>query len=139
MTATPIDGVSTEPAGPAVRAQGTPVIQIDEDAVDPGFGDGFDAATGLLATLWTVARVTVGFLIPLLVLVPFLWIAWALSSRLRAARADRAEERHQRMLAERQANTPPPPSRERVEESVGPRSVFDEPNTDGDRENDSEE
>lgn len=133
VTATPTDGVSTEPAGPAVRAQGTPVLRVDEDAVDPGFGDGFDAATELLKNLWTVVKVLAGFVIPLLVLVPFLWIAWALLSRLRAARAERAEERHQRMLAEHAANTPPPPSPERMPEQAEAVSVFDDEDDDAHR------
>lgn len=106
VTAVPTDGVSTDAAGPAVRTAGTPVIRVNEDAIDPGFGDGFSAATALLATLWTVTKVLAGFLIPLLVLVPFVVLAFWLLRKLRGARAERKE-------AKRMANQPPPPTRNR--------------------------
>lgn len=118
VTATPTDGVSSEAAGPAVRSQGTPVIRVNEDAVDPGFSDGFDAATDLLKALWLIIVVLVGFIIPLLVLLPFLWLAWFVIRRFNRNRAERAAERHERALEMQRANTPPPPS----------------PTTDGDRE-----
>ncbi len=109
VTATPTDGVSTEAAAPAVRSQGTPVLRVNEDAVDPGFTDGFDAATELLKALWVIVVVLVGFIIPLLVLLPFLWLAWFVIRRLTRARSDRATERHARALEMQRANTPPPP------------------------------
>lgn len=110
VTATPTDGVSDEAAGPAVRAQGTPLIRVNEDAVDPGFGDGFDAATGLLAGLWVIVRVVVGFIIPLLILLPILWLAWFAIRRRAQARADRAAEEHVRALEMQRASSPPPPA-----------------------------
>jgi len=110
VTATPTDGVSSEPSGPVVRTQGTPVIRVDEDAVDPGFSDGFDAATNVLEQLWIIVRVLAGFMLPLLVLVPFLWLAWFLFRRANRARSTRAAERYAADLAEKRANTPPPPS-----------------------------
>ena len=76
VTATPTNGTSTEAAGPTVRSQLTPQILVDESAADPGFGDGFGAATELLSGLWTAVKVIAGFLIPLLVLLPFFALAW---------------------------------------------------------------
>jgi len=102
LTATPTNGTSSEAAGPAVRTQHSPSVQVDEEAADPGFGDGFGAAVALLAALWTALKVAAGFLIPLLVLLPIVWLAWVGISRVRASRRSRIE-------AERQANQPPPP------------------------------
>ncbi len=125
VTATPTDGVSAEAAGPAVRAQGTPLIRVNEDAVDPGFGDGFDAATGLLAGLWVIVRVIVGFIIPLLILLPLLWLAWFAIRRLTKARADRAAERHVRALEmQRASSPPPPPATTKAPSAPGRASVF---------------
>jgi len=78
VTGTPTDGVTEDAAGPAVRAQGTPVLRINEDAVDADFSDGFDAASDLLRQLWIVVVVLVGFTLPLLILLPILWVAWLL-------------------------------------------------------------
>ena len=111
VTAVPTDGTSDEPAGPAVRANGTPVIRIDEDAVDAGFGEGFDAAVGLLAGLWQLIRILTGFIIPLLVLVPFAWLSFV---GLRSARNARRAAQAERIAAQRAAatvSTPPPPKR----------------------------
>ncbi len=102
LTAIPTDGTSAEAAGPAVRTQSSPSVRVDEDAADPGFGDGFGAAVSLLSALWTAATVAAGFAIPLLVLLPVLWLVWKGLSRARSARTDRIE-------AKRQANQPPPP------------------------------
>ena len=103
VTAVPTDGVTTDAAGPAVRTSGTPVLQVNEDAIDPGFGDGFSAATALLATLWTVTKVLAGFIIPLLVLLPFVLLFFWAWRRLRTARAVRK-------LEKLRASQPPPPS-----------------------------
>ena len=109
VTATPTDGVSDEPAGPAVRAQGTPALRVNEDAVDPGFGDGFDAATSLLKQLWIIIRVLVGFIIPLLILLPIFWILWIAVRRL--GRWSQAR------------NTPAPPPANATPSSTGPESA----------------
>ena len=102
VTATPTDGTSTDAAGPAVRTQTSPTIRVDEDAVDPGFGDGFGAAVSVLAGLWTIVKVLAGFIIPLLVLLPILWLIWSGIKRARQSRRAKVEER-------RRANQPPPP------------------------------
>lgn len=110
VTATPTDGVSSEAAGPAVRNQGTPVLRVNEDAVDPGFSDGFDAATELLKGLWIIVRVLVGFIIPLLILLPFLWLAWFGASRLLKSRRARTEQQFAEMREAQRANNPQPPA-----------------------------
>ena len=109
--------VDDEGAGPAVRSQSTPQIRVDEDAADPGFGDGFDAAVSVLRGLWIFATVAVGFLLPLLILLPFVWLA---IRGVRALWARRAERRMRRRSASQPAtpsatadvvaeNSPPPP------------------------------
>ncbi|MFT7476522.1 MAG: hypothetical protein ACI81L_003477 [Verrucomicrobiales bacterium] len=75
-TGVPTDAITGEAANPAVRTSTSPVIRVNEDAVDTGFGDGFGAAVGLLAGLWQAVRILVGFVLPLLVLLPIVWIAW---------------------------------------------------------------
>ena len=88
VTATPTDGTSSAAVGPTVRTNSTPVVRIDEDAVDPGFGDGFGAAVSLLAGLWQLVRVVAGFIVPMLIFVPFIWAAVVLLKRLRRRRAE---------------------------------------------------
>ena len=102
-TGIPTDGASDEQAAPTVSTEANPRIRVNEDAVDPGFGDGFGAGVELLSRIWTVAVVAVGFLLPLLVLVPLLALAWFVLRRLRASRQAKEEER-------RVASIPPPPS-----------------------------
>jgi len=117
VTATPTNGITSEPAGPVVRAQGTPVIRVDEDAVSPGFSDGFDAASNLLKLLATFVLVMAGFVVPLLVLLPLLWLAWFVIRRFRNTRQDREAQRLEQAAEINQANTPPPPVAEEQAES----------------------
>ena len=102
-TGVPTDGVSDEQAAPTVSTETNPRLRVNEDAADPGFGDGFGAGVELLSRGWTVAVVLVGFLIPLLVVVPFIALAWFGVRRLRTA--GRAKK-HERIAA----SMPPPPS-----------------------------
>ena len=102
-TGIPTDGVSDEQAAPTVSTEANPRIRVNEDAVDPGFGDGFGAGVELLSRIWTVAVVVVGFLLPLLVLVPLLALAWFALRRLRASKQTKEAER-------RAASMPPPPA-----------------------------
>ncbi|MCP3987820.1 MAG: hypothetical protein GY724_01995, partial [Actinomycetia bacterium] len=75
VTAIPTDGVSSEPAGPTVSAQVSFDLNTFEPDEDPGFGDGFSAAVDILKGIWIGLTVSVGFLIlPLLVLVPLVWL-----------------------------------------------------------------
>lgn len=99
VTAQPLAGDDGEPAGQVIRSQTSPRIFVDEDAASPGFGDGFDAGRNLLSGIWTVILVLAGFLIPLLVLLPFLLLAWFVLRRVQARREDA-----------RQAAMPPPPA-----------------------------
>ena len=103
VTGIPTDGVSDEQAAPTVSTEANPRIRVNEDAVDPGFGDGFGAGVELLSRVWTVAVVAVGFLLPLLVLVPLLALAWFALRRLRVSRQAKEAER-------RAASMPPPPA-----------------------------
>lgn len=76
VVAIPTDGVSDEQAAPAVDAEAEYNISTFEPETDPGFGDGFSAAVAILKGLWVAVWVTLGFLLPLLILVPFIWLAW---------------------------------------------------------------
>ncbi len=76
VVAIPTDGVSDEQAAPAVDAETEYNISTFEPETDPGFGDGFSAAVAILKGLWVAVWVTLGFLLPLLILVPFIWLAW---------------------------------------------------------------
>ncbi len=95
VTAVPTDGVTAEPAGPSVSTQVSYRLRTFEPDRDPGFSDGFDAAVGILRGLWTAFWVILGFVLPLLILVPFIVGAWWGLRRLR------------RLLPSRP--TPPPP------------------------------
>ena len=99
--AVPTDGSSSEPVGPTVSTQVNSEIRTFEPQRDPSFGDGFGLALSILAGLWVALRWLAGFLIPLLILVPFIWLAlWG----LRALRA----RRPQRPSASGPPSTPPP-------------------------------
>lgn len=116
VTAIPTDGVEAGPSGPAVNAQGGAEVRTFPSDEGPGFGDGFDAAVGVLAAVWTAAVVTLGFVIPLLVLAP---IVWALVVAFRAV-----TRRRELRAAERSAATastlPPPAPNARPVEDDGP-------------------
>ena len=101
-TGVPTDGVSDEQAAPLVNAEQSPEIRVNEVEVDPGFGDGFGAGVGLLAGIWGVITIVAGFLIPLLVFVPFLLLAWF---GVRRSRANNAAKRQARI----EASMPSPP------------------------------
>ncbi len=103
VIATPTDGVSPEPAGPSVNTTRALEIRTFEPEGDPGFGDGWDAAGSVLRSIWTGATVLVGFLIPLLVLVPFFVAVVWMVRRYRRSRPARPK-RHQVVPP------PPPPS-----------------------------
>lgn len=76
VVAVPIDEETGEQSGPTVDQQAEFELRTFEPDTDPGFTDGFSSAVDILKGLWVGATVAVGFLIPLLVLVPFLWLAW---------------------------------------------------------------
>ena len=105
VTGVPTNGTSTDAAGEIVRTTLTPRISVDQSAVSAGFGDGFSAATSLLASLWVFLQVLVGFILPLLVLLPFAWIALV---GLRRIRRNRADEVYEEDIHEEQM--PPPPA-----------------------------
>jgi hypothetical protein len=90
VTAIPTDGVSNAQAGPSVSTQAEYDLSTFEPEKDPGFGDGFSAAVSILKGLWVALRVTVGFLLPLLILTPLLWLAWRGFSTWRRRRPPKA-------------------------------------------------
>ncbi len=89
VVATPTDGASSEPAGPSVTGQDNAEIRTFASEDGPGFGDGFGAAIAVLRGLWTVLTVTIGFLLPLLILSPLVFLAWKGVSALRGRRPAR--------------------------------------------------
>ena len=92
VTGTPTNGTSTDATGPVARTTVSPRIPVDQSAVSAGFGDGFDAATSLLARLWVAIQVLAGFFLPLLVLAPFAWLGLVGLRRLRRNRIDAGDE-----------------------------------------------
>jgi len=86
VVATPTDGASSEPAGPSVTGQDNADVRTFASEDGPGFGDGFGAALAVLAGLWTVVTVSIGFLLPLLILTPLVVLAWRGVSALRRRR-----------------------------------------------------
>ncbi len=97
VAAVPTDGLGGE-RGPAVQAEGEAEIRTFASEDPPGFGDGFGVAVDILRGLWTALIVTIGFLIPLLILLPFAWLAWKGWQALRRNRPGGSE-----------AAPPPPP------------------------------
>jgi hypothetical protein len=111
VTAVPTDGVSAEPTGPTVSTQGEYSLLTFEPDEDPGFGDGFTVAVDILKGLWIGFTVVVGFLIPLLVLLPFLWLlllGWRAFRRRRPPRAKGPRHGHGPGPGGYQAQPPPP-------------------------------
>lgn len=77
VTALPTNGVDTEATGTPVDAQASFDLDTFEPERDPGFGDGWSAGGSVLAALWTAVTVTLGFLLPLLViLAPVAAVVW---------------------------------------------------------------
>lgn len=93
-------------AGPPVSRTQNLTISVRPSDDAPGFGDGFESGAMVLAAIWAAVRVTVGFLVPLLVLLPFVvGLGWL----LRAWR--RRPGRKTRQPAQTASGwTPPPPS-----------------------------
>lgn len=91
VAGTPTTGVDGDAAGPVVRTTLTPRIGVDRSSVSAGFTDGFDSATALLARLWTITQVLVGFVLPLLILLPFAWLGLRALRALRGRRSNEEE------------------------------------------------
>jgi len=87
VTAVPTNGVDPEATGVPVDTQATFDLLTFEPDRDPGFGDGWSAGGQVLAALWTAVTVTLGFLLPMLVILAPLAAAvwWALRRQRRAA------------------------------------------------------
>lgn len=87
VTAVPTNGVDPEATGVPVDTQATFDLRTFEPDRDPGFGDGWSAGGTVLAALWTAVTVTLGFLLPMLVILAPLAAAvwWALRRQRRAA------------------------------------------------------
>ncbi len=116
-----------EPAGPPVSTVRNLDLRVRPGDDAPGFSDGFGAGRDLLAGLWSIARVVVGFLVPLLVLLPFFaafgWLAaqWRKRSAVRRA--------HKR--AAKAPMAPPPPSFVPPSPPTPPADVGAKSGTDG--------
>ncbi len=61
-----------DPAGPPVSITRSATISVTPSDDAPGFGDGFESGRVVLSGIWSAVRVTVGFILPLLILLPFL-------------------------------------------------------------------
>ncbi|MEZ5227531.1 MAG: hypothetical protein R2710_12875, partial [Acidimicrobiales bacterium] len=77
----PVAVEGEEPAGPPVSTIRNSTIRVTPSDDAPGFGDGFDQGKIVISGIWSAVLVTIGFVLPLLVLVPFLVGAgWLLRS-----------------------------------------------------------
>ncbi len=76
VVATPIDESTGGQAGPTIDELVEYSVPTFVPDTDPGFTDGFSSAVDVLKAIWVATKVVIGFLLPLLVLVPFLWAAW---------------------------------------------------------------
>ena len=114
-SATPIgeDGVAL--TAQTVRQSASPRIptfQPDEPESPPGFRNGFDAALGLLSVVWTILIVLTGFILPLLILLPIVWLVVKFASPLVANRKAKRAAKIEAQLARHRAldRQPPPPT-----------------------------
>lgn len=89
VVAVPTDGVGNDAAGPAVSSQVGFDLRTFEPEGDPGFGDGFSVAVDFLGAIWVAIKVVIGFLIPMLILLPFIWLAWRGWKEFRSRRPPR--------------------------------------------------
>lgn len=87
VTATPTAGDDDGTTGRPVSVRASSTLFVDRSATPAGFSDGWRAGTELIGRLWHLILVTVGFLLPLLVLAPFAVAAVYLWRRLRRRRA----------------------------------------------------
>ncbi len=110
VVGTPTNGTSTDATGPVVRTNLSPRISVDQSSVSAGFGDGFDAATRLLSRLWVVAQVLAGFFIPMLIFVPFAWLALQGLRRMRRNRQEKKAEKKSNRSGPGFQEMPPPPN-----------------------------
>ncbi len=68
-----------DPAGPPVSTISNNTLDVTPSSDAPGFEDGFEQGKTVVAGIWSAVRVTVGFILPLLVLLPFLLgLGWLL-------------------------------------------------------------
>jgi hypothetical protein len=104
VVAIPTDGVSPEQAGPSVISEATYDLRTFQPERSPGFGDGFSVAVSILKGLWIALTWTLGLLIPLLVLAPFVALIWFAIRALRRRRPPK-----QKPSGGAWANQPPPP------------------------------
>ena len=127
VTAVPNDGVNEGPSGPTVNARTSPVLRAQAAEASPGFGDGFDAAVAVLGAIWLAITVSVGFVLPLLVLLPVVYVLWRITRALGRRAQERREiaererrEEEARLQREREpavpdeASPPPPTGQSRV-------------------------
>ncbi len=110
VAAIPTDGVSPEQAGPSVSNEAAYDLRTFEPESDPGFGDGFSVAVSILKGIWIALTWTLGFLIPLLVLLPFLALVWFGLRALRSRRPSKPDPQPIPAPQPNSGSTPPPPA-----------------------------
>ncbi len=92
VTAIPTDGTSGEQVAPTVTTTGSYDLRVFGEEDNPGFGDGFSAALSVLSELWVVTKVLIGFALPMLIFLPFLWLAWRGLKALRRRRPPKPQK-----------------------------------------------
>lgn len=106
VSGVPTNGVSPDPTAPAVSSTSNTRLNVYEVETPPGFGDGFSAGKSIVGKVWTAAQVLFGFLLPMLVLAPFIWLAWR-GARLLSARRQ-ARRKPKREALKLPSNNPAP-------------------------------
>ncbi len=130
VTARPAN-VDGEVSGPSIDARVGTRLNTYLEPTEPGFFDGFDAGVNVIKTVWSVGKVLIGFLLPMLILLPFLVLAWLGVGRLRRAQSNRGpkirrKDRRPTVITRPPADddvAPPPPSGQRLGDP-DPTNVF---------------
>ncbi len=115
-----------DPAGPPVSTIHNATINVTPSTDAPGFGDGFDSGKVVLSSIWSAVLVTVGFLVPLLAVLPFLIGAGWLLRKWR-----RRPGRKQPAPVQSFGNNPPPPAPLTNEGTSPTNSGFTAPGAEG--------
>ncbi|NNC78663.1 MAG: DUF4349 domain-containing protein [Acidimicrobiales bacterium] len=80
VTGQPVEADTAESVGTRVSSINNYEINTfdppEEPGLNDGFGNGFDTAVDILKALWKGLVAIVGFLIPMLVLLPIVWVLW---------------------------------------------------------------
>jgi len=113
VTGQPIDDESLESVGTRVSSSNNYEINTfevpEEPGLNDGFGNGFDTAVDILEGIWKGFVAVVGFLIPMLVLLPIVWLVWKLWAVYRRRFPAKPKQVRGQPAPYYQQAAPPPP------------------------------